>query len=491
MGKLLNKYRNVPKTVKASFWFLVCSFVQKGITTLTTPIFTRLLSTSEYGDFGVYQTWYNIIIILASLNLASGVYMRGLVKYEEDRDRFSGSLQLLYILVTFLVFGIYLLFQKPLDILFGLPSEYIYVMFVDILLATAFHFFSTRQRVDYDYRLLLVVTVINALLRPSLGIIAIKLFPEHRLSARIYSMIIADLITYGPIFISFFTKGIHVFSVKYWKYALAFNIPLVPHYLSQIVLNQSDRIMIKKMIGSDEAGIYSLAYGLASLMTILNSSIINTLTPWLYKQMKKENYKEIGINSTLIMVLVASANFFLVVFAPEIIAIMAPGTYYEAIWVIPPVSVGTFFIFMYSVFSRFEFYFEKTRFMMLASVFGAVLNVVLNYIFIPKYGYYAAGYTTLFCYLCYTLGHFTIMSIIMKKKKPGVKIFDIKLLSMIVLIFVGLCMLTMAVYTMPILRIIIFLAVLFVFYLKKDVFLNMYREIESAKKVKNKTSEIE
>ena len=48
MGKFLQKYRNMSVQV-GSFWFLICSFLQKGISSITTPIFTRLLTTEEYG----------------------------------------------------------------------------------------------------------------------------------------------------------------------------------------------------------------------------------------------------------------------------------------------------------------------------------------------------------------------------------------------------------------------------------------------------------
>ena len=240
--KLLDKYKAIPITVKASFWFLICGFVQRGISLITTPIFSRLLSTSEYGDFSVYQTWYNIIIIFASLNLASGVYMRGLVKYEEDQDRFTGSLQCLYMLTTAICFGIYMLFQNRWDKFFGLDSSFIYAMFIDILAATAYQFWSTRQRVDFKYRNLVIMTALNAVLRPAAGVLMIYIFPTHKLEARIYSMVAVDAITFGFFFFSIFTKGVKVFTTKYWKYALAFNLPLVPHYLSQIVLNQSVRM---------------------------------------------------------------------------------------------------------------------------------------------------------------------------------------------------------------------------------------------------------
>ena len=80
----MNKYKKMPQQVKASLWFVICGFLQKAISLITTPIFSRLLTTSEYGIYSVYQTWAGIIIIFASLNLASGVYLRGLIKYEDD-----------------------------------------------------------------------------------------------------------------------------------------------------------------------------------------------------------------------------------------------------------------------------------------------------------------------------------------------------------------------------------------------------------------------
>lgn len=482
--KLVDKYNQIPMTVKASFWFLICGFVQRGISMITTPIFSRLLSTGEYGDFSVYQTWYNIIIIFASLNLASGVYMRGLVKYEEDKDRFTGSLQCLYMLTTAICFTIYLLFQPKWNAFFGLDSSFVYAMFIDILAATAYHFWSTQQRVDYKYRNLVIMTVLNAVLRPAVGVVMILLLPDYKLEARIFSMVAVDAITFGPFFFGIFRKGIKVFTTKYWKYALAFNLPLVPHYLSQIVLNQSDRVMIKSLQGSDAAGIYSLAYSVASLMTILNTSVINTLTPWMYKKMKEKEYKQIGSNTIPILLLIAFANFVLVAFAPEVVAIMAPKSYYDAIWVIPPVAVSTYFIFMYSLFSRFEFYFERTRFMMIASVLGACANLVLNYIFIPVYGYYAAGYTTLFCYMLYCIGHYLLMRRIHHKLMDHAKVYDTRLILGITAIFMLLCAVTMSLYRLMIARFILFAVICTIFFVKRREFIALLKMMRAEKKSK-------
>ena len=86
------------------------------------------------------------------------------------------------------------------------------------------------------------------------------------------------------------------------------------------------------------------------------------------------------------MSLIAGANLLLILLAPEAVAVFAPKAYYNAIYVIPPVSMSVFFMFSYDLFSKFEFYFEKTGFIMAASVTGALINLVTNYIFIQRYG---------------------------------------------------------------------------------------------------------
>ena len=85
---LINKYNNSSQGVKVAFWFLVCSVFQKGISVITTPIFTRLMSTSEYGEFNVFLSWQGIITAIVILTLSWGVYTQGLAKFE---NKFADS----------------------------------------------------------------------------------------------------------------------------------------------------------------------------------------------------------------------------------------------------------------------------------------------------------------------------------------------------------------------------------------------------------------
>ena len=75
LNRIKSKYNSIPIQVKASIWFLICSFLQKGISMLTTPIFTRILSTSEYGQYNVFNSWLGIVTVFVSMSLSGGVFI--------------------------------------------------------------------------------------------------------------------------------------------------------------------------------------------------------------------------------------------------------------------------------------------------------------------------------------------------------------------------------------------------------------------------------
>ena len=100
MKKILNKYHSLSNPVKASIWFTICNVLQKGISMITVPVFTRLLTTEQYGVYSVYQSWYSIIGVFATLNLYYGVFNNGMIKYEKDKNAFTSSMQGLTTTVT-------------------------------------------------------------------------------------------------------------------------------------------------------------------------------------------------------------------------------------------------------------------------------------------------------------------------------------------------------------------------------------------------------
>ncbi len=401
---------------------------------ITTPIFTRLLDTAEYGEFNVYNSWLGIISVLVSLNLFAGVFTKGLVKHEEDKYGYSSSMEGLCTTCIIIGFCIYLIFRNLLNELVGLSTIKMVLMFVSIWASSMFNFWSANQRVEFKYKALVLVTVANSIIKPVCSIIFV-VNAEDRVTARILAIVLVDLISFGGLFLSQMLKGKKFYDGKYWKHAIGFNIPLIPHYLSMTLLSSSDRIMIDNMTGADAAGIYSLAYSISQIMAIFNTALFSTVEPWLYKKLKENQTENIGKVAYSTLLIIAGVNIVLIMLAPEVVAIFAPLEYREAIWVIPPVTISVYFIFAYTFFAVVEFHFEKTHYISYATMSGAIINIVLNYVFISRYGYIAAGYTTLVCYIIYAIAHYLFSQKICNDRLQGIRIYDIKILLAITLIF--------------------------------------------------------
>ncbi|WP_105205168.1 lipopolysaccharide biosynthesis protein [Neobittarella massiliensis] len=437
MTRIFEKYRQMSAPVKAAMWFTICSFLQKGIQFITVPIFTRLLTKEQYGLYNVYNSWSQIVLIFASLNLFYGVFNNGMLKFETDRDRFVSSVQGASTAITTALLTVYLCTASFWNRIFELPTVLVLVMFVQILFFPAIQYWSARQRYEFKYRKLVALTLTMAIADPLLGIIAV-LNSEDKATAKIISAVLVQVAAGLVLYIYNAAKGRCFFSKKYWKFALTFNIPLIPHYLSQTVLNNSDRIIIRQLCGEGPAGIYSVAYSAAMVLLVLNGSINNSLIPWTYKKLKDEAYTGIKRVSNAVLLLIAGMNLILIAFAPEAISILAPRSYHGAIWVIPPVAASVFFMFLYNLFGNVEFYFEENKFIMIASVLGAVLNIILNYIFVPLCGYIAAGYTTLFCYIVYSLSHYIFMKKVVRQHIGDMQIYDTKFVFVLSILFLGI-----------------------------------------------------
>ena len=418
---------------------------------ITTPIFTRLMSTSEYGDFGTWNSWQGILAMIIALSLSQGVYGQGLIKFEDNRKVFSSSLQGLSTVLVIFWSAIYFLFHDFWNNLFHLSTIQIVALLIMIWTSAVFQFWAAEQRVKYLYRTLIIVTLLVSIAKPALSIILV-MTSSDKVTARILGLMTVEVVGYSWMYISQMRRGKKFFSKKFWLYALGFNIPLIPHYLSQVVLNSSDRIMIQRMVGNSEAGIYNLAYSISLIMTFFNTALMQTITPWMYQKIKEKNGREIAPIAYITLIIIAGVNLLLIVMAPEVVHIFAPAEYYEAIWVIPPVAMSVFFMYSYDLFAKFAFYYEKTSFVMAASVCGAALNVWLNYIFIKKFGYIAAGYTTLMCFIVYSLAHYLFMRKVCDQFCEGEYPYDTRKILIIVIPFIAAGFLLLITYRLPILR---------------------------------------
>lgn len=191
---LLNKYENLSAPVKASIWFTICNVVQKGIALISTPIFTRIMTTQQYGVYTIYQSWYQVLTIFATLNLSAGVFNNGLTKYPDKKNRLVSSLQGLSTTVTFLLFLIYIAYPKFWNDIFGMSTLFVVAMFAQLLLEPAYLFWSAEQRYRYSYKNLIFTTMIIAIGSPLIGIISV-MSTTYKAEARVLSFVLVQVVS--------------------------------------------------------------------------------------------------------------------------------------------------------------------------------------------------------------------------------------------------------------------------------------------------------
>ena len=414
MKRIGQIWQRMPLGAKASIAFFAAKAISAGIQYIQTPLYTRLLTPAEYGQVTVFLTWVQILGIIAMFCLSYGVFNNGMIDFADKRDEYALSLLILSNLIT-IGFSVVLLALYPkIKTIIGLDLPLIVLMCVLFFFQPAYNFFLSRQRFELRYKVVVVATVLSVLLPPIAAIFCIFHTSNH-LYGQLFGSQGALILLYSIFYIYIVAKGGKV-QTKYWKSAFLFNLPLIPHYLSQYLLNHSDRLMIAWLVGNQAAAYYSVAYSVAMAATVLWTAMYDVLLPYTYEKCSKNDYASISRVTLPILTGFAVLCFFVILLAPEVVSLMATKDYQEAIYVIPPIVGGVFFQVQYMMCANIIYYHKKPNYVMFASITATLLNLILNYIFICRYGYIAAGYTTLVSYMVQAIIDYIVMNKVVQRQ---------------------------------------------------------------------------
>lgn len=447
IARINRRFQGLPLGVKASTGYFVASLVTKGISYLTTPLFTRLLSSEEYGQMSVYFTWFHLFGIFAMFCLSYGVFNNGMVDFPERRDEYSLSMLCLSNIITIFVALICIVAYPYISSYLKVELRYIVVMFLVFLVQPAYTFWAAKNRYELKYKNVVICSIAIAVISPLVAITAIISTHGSKLDARIYGTEFTCIVIYFVFYILLFKRNHFRVTTKYWKAAIFFNLPLIPHYLSLHLLSGSDKLMISYLVSDSATAYYSVAYSIGAVGTIVWTAINSSLIPYTYEKCKENNYSAISRVTIPLLTLYACVCTLIILLAPEMVRIMATKNYLEAIYVIPPIVGGVFFQVQYHVYANILYYYKKPKYVMVGSITATLLNIILNYYLIKKYGYIAAGYTTLFCYMVQAAIDYLAMSHFV-----GAKIYDIRLIGAL---SIGVCFIGLfsnLVYDFPIIR---------------------------------------
>lgn len=436
---LYSKYRNLSLTAKAALWFVVCSLLQKAAAFITVPVFTRLMSTEQYGIYSIYLAWTNIMAVVLTLNMENGAFINEYAKTDDIKQKTEAPLTIisLALLLTLVATVVYFCFHDNIASYIGLSHLLVVLMLVEIMFSPAYKVWMVTQRFLYKYKRLVGVTLSLTFIQVVGGIILVYCSDNnHQAIGRVMATVIPHVIV-GLILIYYFAKKAHkFFSIMHWRNILKLQLPLVAYNLSMVALLSSDKIMINILVGVSAAGIYSIAYSIGQILTILKSSVIDAYHPWIYEKLKNKEYLSIGSIVRPLIFFFGMIAVLVSLLAKEVVAILAPSSYYDAVPIIPAIASSALFTLLNQIFVIIDTYYEKTRYTMYASIFASLLNILLNYLTIPIWGYKIAGATTLVSYMALAYANYFYVRRIVNVKDSFSKI-DIFILPIILAAFIS------------------------------------------------------
>lgn len=394
------------KALKAGLGYTVGNILVKGLSFLAIPLFARLMTVEDFGIYSTFSSYVMIMTVLAGFTLHTSV-RNAKLDYPDCTGAYCSSVTLLIIGNSLLLLALSIIFASPLARLLSLDQPYLPALIVLESFGMAMlTFYNCVLSVDYKYKEYLVMSLLYAIagIGGSVLLILTVCRGQGYLGRILGTLIPAVLVGFYILFRLWRKNGPRV-NREYWRYGMNISLPTVPHGLSQLLLNQFDRIMIKSMIGSAEAGLYSFAYNVGMIFQVITSSMDSAWAPWFFEKMKAREYPAIRRAASAYVVFVSIGAMALALISPEIILVAGGVKYSDSRYVTMPIVLSMYYAFLYTLPSSVEYYYKKTKLIALGTMLAAGLNIALNAFFIPAFGYVAAAYTTVVCYLLYYLLH--------------------------------------------------------------------------------------
>ena len=372
-----------------------------GINFFTIPVFTRMLGPENFGIVSVYIAWVQIITVVIGLQTTGTISIAKVHLPEEEQQQYRSSILSLSFCSMIVFSLIVLIFSGPVSALLDVKNSIILIMVLQSFGTYVIMFASAGFTYDKEAYKTFLLSVTAALATIALSLVLMLRSDSFagRAEARIWGMAIPNIIIGFIVFATILFRGKKTFSKRYWKFCLPLSMPLIFHGLSQIILSQADKIMLQKFTSGEIVGIYSFVVTFTHLINVIWLAFNNTWVPFYFDDMKNRNLENIQKKTKNYVFLFTGIVCGFMLVAPEVSKLFVSSEFWGGIRLIPIFSVCMYMVFLYSFPVNFQFFHNRSLNIAIGTCLSAVLNIVLNFILIPRYGMYGAAIATLIAYI--------------------------------------------------------------------------------------------
>lgn len=378
----------------------------RGISIFSAPVFSRLLGTSGYGIVSVYNIWTRVLGVAIPMQ-SNLTLVNARVEYPpEEQERYQSSVLTLSLLGFLAAAILCTVFLGPIAGALHLPQMLIYLM-----LLQAFGNFTTGfagSKFTYEFKagrnMFLSLGVTLASLGLSLALV-LRMPQEDRYLGRIWGNAIVYAGVGLVLAVGVLRRGRTYFRPDYWKFCVTLALPMVFYSLSDMLLAQSDQIMLQTMLDSTSVGLYGLAYTFSNVLFTIFQSLNSTWAPFFFEDMKNGDREKVRSSAVNFLELFTILAMGFVLLAPEVFRIYAGRDFWDGMSLIPLFSAGYYINFLCTFPVNYDYYRKQNKAVAFITIFCALANLGLNYVLIQEFGAIGAALATTLSHLLQLVLH--------------------------------------------------------------------------------------
>jgi O-antigen/teichoic acid export membrane protein len=373
--------------------------LSKSIAFLMIPIYTHYLSTEQYGTLELLELTSYVVGMLLALGISQSVVRY----YYEYKDEESRNQVISVGLITIWVIAIAAL--VPLFLISGLLSQLVFkspdyatlfnIVFVTLVVGLSNEIPMTLLRIKQKSVLYVIINLCRLILSLSLNILFIVYF-KMGVWGILVSSLTASLSV--ALFMLFYTvRGIKLtYSRPIARSLLTYSIPLVGSWIGAYVLNFGDRFFLQRLTTLSDVGVYSLAYKFGFMPNFLIlGPFLQIWGPKRFELVNEPDAKGIySIVFTYFWFLQLFLSLGLSVMIKDVLSIVA-GPEFQSAYLYVPIILASYMVYGAYQYSQFGVLLQKqTKFLGLAGIIAAVVNIAANFLLIPALGIWGAAIAT-------------------------------------------------------------------------------------------------